>query len=75
MRGEAQASLENALEVFLSRTFLDLGQRVSHHTSNYPIETGQLSLPHWLMWVDPTKAVGREEPVGRASARHLVSGR
>src|SRR5262245_25513387 len=42
MRGEAHASLENALEVFLSRTSLDLGSRVSHHTSNYPIETGQL---------------------------------
>src|SRR5262245_63696810 len=33
MRGEAYASLENALEVLLSRTSLDLGPRVSHHTS------------------------------------------
>src|SRR5262245_54972724 len=60
MRGEAHASLKNALEVFLSRTSLDLGPRVSHHTSNYPIETGQLSLLHWLMWVDLTKTARRE---------------
>ena len=45
MRGEAHASPENALEVFLSRTSLELGSRVSHHTSNYPIETPQLSHP------------------------------
>jgi hypothetical protein len=43
MRGEAYASLENALEVLLSRTSLDLGPRVSHHTSNHPIETQKLS--------------------------------
>ena len=55
MRGEAHASLENALEVLLSRTSLDLGPRVSHHTSNHPIETGQLSLLHCLMWVDFTE--------------------
>src|SRR5215471_2444102 len=60
MRGEAHASLKNASEVRLSRTSLDLGPRVSHHTSNYPIETGQLSLLHWLMWVYPTKTAGRE---------------
>ena len=60
MRGEAQASLKNALEVFLSRTSLDLGPSVSHHTSNYPIETGQLSLLHWLMWVYLTKTGERE---------------
>jgi len=55
MRGEAHASLENTLEVFLSRTSLDPGPRVSHHTSNHPIETRQLSLLHWLMWVYLTK--------------------
>jgi hypothetical protein len=55
VRGEAHASLENAWEVFLSRTSLDLGPSVSHHTSNYPIETGQLSLLHRLMWVYLTK--------------------
>jgi len=60
MRREAHASLKNALEVFLSRTSLDLGPRVSHHTSNYPIETGQLSLLHWLMWVYLTKTARRE---------------
>ena len=51
MRREAHASLKNASKVFLSRTSLDLGPRVSHHTANYHIETGQLSLLHWLMWV------------------------
>ena len=63
MRGEAQASPKNALEVFLSRPSLDLGPSVSHHTSNYPIETGQLSLLHWLMWVYLPKTVTPE--VGR----------
>src|SRR5215468_1120269 len=43
MRGEAYASLENALKVLLSRTSLDLGPRVSHHTSKHPIETQKLS--------------------------------
>ena len=52
---EAHASLENALEVLLSRTSLDLGLRVSHNTSNHPLEAGRLSLLHWLMWVYPTK--------------------
>ena len=75
MRGEAYASLENALEVLLSRTSLDLGLRVFHHTSKYPIGTQKLSPLLCFMRVYPTKAVGREEPVGRASARHLVSGR
>ena len=63
MRGEAHASLENALEVLLSHSSLDLGTCVSHHTSNYPIETGQLSHLHWLMWVDLPKTVTPE--VGR----------
>ena len=61
--GEAHASLENALEVLLSHTSLDLEPRVSPHTSNYPIETGQLSLLHWLMWVYLPKTVTPE--VGR----------
>ena len=64
MGGEAQASLKNGVEVLLSRTSLDLGPRVSQNTSAYPIETGQLSLLHWLMWVDLTKTgvqgVGRD---------------
>ncbi len=59
MRGAAHVCLENALEVLLSRTSLDLGPRVSHHTSNHPIETGQLSLLRCLMWVDLTKTGGR----------------
>src|SRR6266850_2505814 len=54
-RGEAHASLKNALEGLLSRTSLDLGPRVSHHTSNHPIETRQLSLLHCLMRVYLTK--------------------
>src|SRR6516164_7347766 len=36
MRGEAYAFLKNALEVLLSRTSLDLGSRVSQHTSKQP---------------------------------------
>ena len=51
MRGEAYASLENALEVLLSRTSLDLGPSVSHYTSKHPIETPQLSLPPCSMRV------------------------
>jgi len=43
MRGEAYASLKNALEVLLSRTSLDLGSRVSQHTSKHPIDTQKLS--------------------------------
>ena len=60
MREEAHASLENALEVFLSRTSLDLGSRVSHHTSNYPIETPQLSHPPCPMRVYLKKTGERE---------------
>ena len=73
MRGEAYASLENALEVLLSRTSLDLGPSVSHYTSKHPIETPQLSLPPCSMRGNLTKTVGREEPAGGAPARHLVS--
>ena len=60
MRGEAQASLENALEMLLSRTSLDLGPRVSYHTSNHPIETQKLSLLLCSMRVDPKKTGERE---------------
>ena len=60
MRGEAYASLENALEVLLSRTSLDLGPSVSHYTSKHPIETPQLSLPPCSMRVDLTKTGERE---------------
>ena len=65
MRGEAHASLENALEVLLSRTSLDLGPRVSYHTSNHPIETPKLSLLLCAMRVDPMKTEGAR--VRRAS--------
>ena len=76
MRGEAHASLENALEVFLSRTSLDLGPRVSHHTSNHPIETGQLSLRHCLMGVDLTETgdISRAESEGLLQGGHSVAG-
>ena len=70
---EAHASLENALEVLLSRTSLDLGLRVSHNTSNHPIEAGRLSLLHCLMWVYLTETVGQQASAGRAQARPLVS--
>jgi hypothetical protein len=60
MRGEAHASLENALEVLLSRTSLDLGLRVSHHTSKHPIETQKLSPLLCPMRVDLTKTGKRE---------------
>ena len=75
MRGKAHASLENALEVFLSRTSLDLGPRVSHHTSNYPIETGQLSLLHWLMWVYLTETgdISRVGSEGLLQGGHAVA--
>src|SRR5215470_6949331 len=60
MRGEAYASLKNALEVLLSRTSLDLGPRVSHHTSKHLIETQKLSPLLCFMRVYPTKTAGRE---------------
>src|SRR5215470_17795361 len=60
MRGEAYASLKNALVVRLSRTSLDLGPRVSHHTSKHLIETQKLSLLLCSMRVYPTKTAGRE---------------
>jgi hypothetical protein len=55
MRGEAYASLKNALEVLLSRTSLDLGPRVSHRTSKHPIETQKLSPLLCPMRVDLTR--------------------
>src|SRR4030095_14924781 len=75
MRGEAYASLKNALEVLLSRTSLDLGPRVSHHTSNHPIETRQLSLLHCLMRVFltlPTQSETRAR-AGQPAVRCLFS--
>ena len=64
MRGEAYASLKNALEVLLSRTSLDLGSRVSQHTSKHPIETQKLSPLLCSMRVNPTKTGGAR--AGRA---------
>ena len=60
MRGEAYASLKNALEVLLSRTSLDLGSRVSQHTSKHPIETQKLSPLLCSMRVNLTKTARRE---------------
>ena len=74
MRGEAYASLKNALEVLLSRTSLDLGPRVSHHTSKHPIETQKLSPLLCSMRVDLTKtgaARRRTEVVCRAAPVQL----
>src|SRR5262245_65004946 len=75
MRGEAYTSLKNALEVLLSRTSLDLGPRVSHHTSKHPIEIPKLSPLLCSMRVDLTKTVSQQASAGRAPARPLVSGR
>ena len=68
MRGEAYASLENALEVLLSRTSLDLGPRVSHDTPKHPIETPQLSLPPCSMRVYLTKT-GRHQAYAWTACR------
>ena len=74
MRREAYASLQNALEVLLSRTSLDLGPSVSHHTLKHPIETQKLSPLLCSMRVDPTKTVRREGPRGGVSVKRPVSG-
>src|SRR5215813_12327962 len=49
-----------ALEVFLSRTSLDLGPRVSHNASINPIDTLQLSHFPCARRVYPPKTAGRE---------------
>jgi hypothetical protein len=58
-RGSIYISQER-LEVLLSRTSLDLGPSVSHHTSKHPIETQKLSPLLCSMRVYLTKTARRE---------------
>jgi hypothetical protein len=60
MRGNMHAYPGSALEALLSHALLDLDTRSSHHASNYPIETPQLSLFPCVSRVDLTKTGGRE---------------
>jgi hypothetical protein len=62
------------LEVLLSRTSLDLGLSVSHHTSNHPIETQKLSPLLSPMRVDLTKTGDARSRARWSAAMNPFSG-